>query len=421
MGINIFGKFKNRQDGGKLMDYVDIDGAPILEQDLSANGIGLVANSYYKHTGAKGEYITGIVYYFDGNTLKPIDGSGALGEVTELETEQVEPGEIEIDSEPIKDSPNVITSGGTYNALEPLKISISATQEEVGKIPRITVDETLNATSTNPIANKAVNAAFVQVNNKIGEVENKITQTGDYVDTKSTQTITGTKVFNNIQVDDVLFKTEDGKGYNCHLTGNPTATPDSAAPLKIYLPKKKGTLDVEPIELLQEPQILNGATSYSAYFDNYVQIPLTEETNAFNKADGNLIFEISFSEKSANYPQHIVRRSLCSFADSPPSRIRSLLIAKEKIFFGEVELYGKFTYTAGSTQYPYGWLTLGCLVFDEPTYSFESNYEKIFQTIQKIANQQAWSDEDIAVQKTENLKQGTENRIVLHSIRVYER
>ena len=64
---------------------------------------------------------------------------------------------------------------------------------------------------------------------------------------------------------------------------------------------------------------------------------------------------------------------------------------------------------------------IGCLVFDEPTYSFESNYEKIYQTIQKIANQQAWSDEDITVQKTENLKQGTENRIVIHSIRVYER
>lgn len=273
MGIKIFGKFENRQDGGKLMDYVDIEGAPILEQDLSASGLTLVANSYYKHTGANGEYITGIVYYYDGEELKPIDGSGALGEVTELETEQVEPGEIEIDSEPIKDSPNVITSGGTYNALQPLKNSISAIQEEVGRIPRITVDETLNATSTNPISNKTVNAAVVQVNNKISEVENKITQTGDYVDTKSTQTITGTKIFNNIQADDILFKTEDGKGYNCHLTGNPTATPDSAAPLKIYLPKEAGTLALDSENLLTS-SYERITTSENYTFDSKISIPL---------------------------------------------------------------------------------------------------------------------------------------------------
>jgi hypothetical protein len=74
MSIPVLGKFESKTKNGKIVDYSAVDGAPIVEADLTATT--LTANTYYKHTGTKGTYTTGVIYYYNGSSLKPIDGSG---------------------------------------------------------------------------------------------------------------------------------------------------------------------------------------------------------------------------------------------------------------------------------------------------------------------------------------------------------
>jgi hypothetical protein len=78
MGIPVLGKFESKTKNGKLVDYSAVDGAPIIEADLTV--ATLTANTYYKHTGETGTYTTGVIYYYNGSSLKPIDGSGSGGE-----------------------------------------------------------------------------------------------------------------------------------------------------------------------------------------------------------------------------------------------------------------------------------------------------------------------------------------------------
>ena len=273
MGIDVFGKFSNRQVDGKLMDYKDIDYAPIIEMDLNSP-TSAVLNNYYRHTGTTGEYVNGVVYLYNGTEYKAIDGSGDLRNVQEVETSEIEPGSIDIDETVTANSKNVVTSGAVYKAIDSVRNVVSEVQKEVGNIPKITVDSTLNGTSTNPVQNKTINAKIEQIQNQITEIGQNIDSKGDYVDTKSTQTITGTKIFENVQVDDILFKTEDGKGYNCHLTGNPEKTPDSMSPLKVYLPKNSGTLALESKSLMGS-SYESITTSENYLFDSKISIPLS--------------------------------------------------------------------------------------------------------------------------------------------------
>lgn len=61
-------------------DYNDLDNKPIINQDLEAVGFTPVANTYYKHTGTTGEtYVSGKIYFYDGEEYKAIDGSGSGG------------------------------------------------------------------------------------------------------------------------------------------------------------------------------------------------------------------------------------------------------------------------------------------------------------------------------------------------------
>lgn len=77
MSIPVLGKFKSKTKNGKILDYSAIDGVPIVEADLTATT--LTANTYYKHTGTTGTYTTGMIYYYNGSSFKPIDGSGSGG------------------------------------------------------------------------------------------------------------------------------------------------------------------------------------------------------------------------------------------------------------------------------------------------------------------------------------------------------
>lgn len=93
--VKIFRKFKNITKDGKVCDYEQVDGAPIIEADLTA--ISRVPNTYYKHTGATGTYTTGVIYYYNGSSLKPIDGSGSGGGggLGEQEVEDIVDGRLE--------------------------------------------------------------------------------------------------------------------------------------------------------------------------------------------------------------------------------------------------------------------------------------------------------------------------------------
>lgn len=78
--IKIYGKLKNATESGKVTDYSEIDGVPIVEQDLTASGFTPVANTYYKHTGAtSATYTQGVIYLYNGTEYKAIDGSGTGG------------------------------------------------------------------------------------------------------------------------------------------------------------------------------------------------------------------------------------------------------------------------------------------------------------------------------------------------------
>lgn len=78
--IKIYGKLKNATENGKVTDYSEIDGVPIVEQDLTASGFTPVANTYYKHTGAtSATYTQGVIYLYKGTEYKAIDGSGTGG------------------------------------------------------------------------------------------------------------------------------------------------------------------------------------------------------------------------------------------------------------------------------------------------------------------------------------------------------
>lgn len=61
-------------------DYNDLDNKPIINQDLEAVGFTPVANTYYKHIGTTGEtYVSGKIYFYNGEEYKAIDGSGSGG------------------------------------------------------------------------------------------------------------------------------------------------------------------------------------------------------------------------------------------------------------------------------------------------------------------------------------------------------
>lgn len=93
--IELIDKLKSKTLEGKVCDYAEVDGVPIIEADLTATT--LTANTYYKHTGATGTYTTGVIYYYNGSSLKPIDGSGSGGEggLGEQEVEDIVDGRLE--------------------------------------------------------------------------------------------------------------------------------------------------------------------------------------------------------------------------------------------------------------------------------------------------------------------------------------
>lgn len=69
------------QQGGVDMDYSKLENAPIILANLAEEGFVPEANTYYEHLGeTTGDFVKGIIYFYNGTEYKAIDGSGS-GEV----------------------------------------------------------------------------------------------------------------------------------------------------------------------------------------------------------------------------------------------------------------------------------------------------------------------------------------------------
>ena len=66
------------QQGGVDMDYSKLENAPIILANLADKDFIPEANTYYEHLGeTTGDFIKGIIYFYDGTEYKAIDGSGS--------------------------------------------------------------------------------------------------------------------------------------------------------------------------------------------------------------------------------------------------------------------------------------------------------------------------------------------------------
>ena len=68
-------------------DYNDLLNKPIINQDLDAVGFSPVAGTYYKHAGQTDTYTAGVIYLYDGEAFKAIDGSGSGSGLNIVEVE----------------------------------------------------------------------------------------------------------------------------------------------------------------------------------------------------------------------------------------------------------------------------------------------------------------------------------------------
>lgn len=68
------------QQGGVDMDYSKLENAPIILANLADKDFIPEANTYYEHLGeTTGDFIKGIIYFYNGTEYKAIDGSGSGG------------------------------------------------------------------------------------------------------------------------------------------------------------------------------------------------------------------------------------------------------------------------------------------------------------------------------------------------------
>lgn len=79
--IKLYGKLKSVTEEGKVADYSEIDGVPIIMHDLSASEFTPTANTYYLHTGETTvAYDNGTIYFYNGTNYTSITGSGLFND-----------------------------------------------------------------------------------------------------------------------------------------------------------------------------------------------------------------------------------------------------------------------------------------------------------------------------------------------------
>lgn len=73
--IKLYGKLTSVTEEGKVADYSEIAGVPIIMQDLSASGFTPTANTYYLHIGeTTSTYDNGMIYFYNGSTYIQVGG-----------------------------------------------------------------------------------------------------------------------------------------------------------------------------------------------------------------------------------------------------------------------------------------------------------------------------------------------------------
>lgn len=86
--IKLYGKLTSVTEEGKVADYSEIAGVPIIMQDLSASGFTPTANTYYLHIGeTTSTYDNGMIYFYNGSTYIQVGGEDF--ELSVLTQEQV--------------------------------------------------------------------------------------------------------------------------------------------------------------------------------------------------------------------------------------------------------------------------------------------------------------------------------------------
>lgn len=82
--IKLYGKLTSVTEEGKVADYSEIAGVPIIKQDLSASGFTPTANTYYLHIGETTlAYDNDTIYFYNGTDYTSIIGGGELSVLTQ--------------------------------------------------------------------------------------------------------------------------------------------------------------------------------------------------------------------------------------------------------------------------------------------------------------------------------------------------
>ena len=88
--IKLYGKLKSATEEGKVADYSEIAGVPIIMQDLSASGFTPTANTYYLHIGETTiTYDNGMIYFYNGTNYTSIIGSGEFSVLTQEQVDSL--------------------------------------------------------------------------------------------------------------------------------------------------------------------------------------------------------------------------------------------------------------------------------------------------------------------------------------------
>lgn len=74
--IKLYGKLTSVTEEGKVADYSEIAGVPIIMHDLNASGFTPTANTYYLHIGETTiTYNNGMIYFYNGSTYIQVGDS----------------------------------------------------------------------------------------------------------------------------------------------------------------------------------------------------------------------------------------------------------------------------------------------------------------------------------------------------------
>ena len=121
--IKLYGKLKSVTEEGKVADYSEIDGVPIIMQDLNASGFSPVVNTYYKHTGTtQAQFTQGVIYFYNGTNYIALENDEFVPKKTTTGTyvythNGETQGEMEVKSSITPSDNEIPTSNGVISLI----------------------------------------------------------------------------------------------------------------------------------------------------------------------------------------------------------------------------------------------------------------------------------------------------------------